>query len=111
MAALVVIYLFLGMIMETSAIVITTVPIFVPVLRGMGVDLVYFGIVLALLMSIGTITPPVGTVLFVIAKITKIPIERLTKVMLPWYGVLLTVVLLLIIFPQIILFIPRIMAR
>jgi tripartite ATP-independent transporter DctM subunit len=111
MAALVVIYLFLGMIMETSAIVITTVPIFVPVLKGMGIDLVYFGVVLALLMSIGTITPPVGTVLFVIAKITKIPIERLTKVMLPWYAVLLAAVLLVIIFPQLILFIPRLMAK
>jgi tripartite ATP-independent transporter DctM subunit len=107
LAVLVVIYLFLGMIMETSAIVITTVPIFVPVLKGMGIDLVYFGVILALLMSIGTITPPVGTVLFIIAKITKIPIERLTKIMLPWYVVLISVVFLLIIFPQIILFIPR----
>jgi len=107
MSVLVVIYLFLGMIMETSAIVITTVPIFVPVLRGMGIDLVYFGVILAVLMSIGTITPPVGTVLFIISKITKISIERLTVVMLPWYGVLLIVVVLIIVFPQIILFIPR----
>lgn len=111
LAVLVVIYLFLGMIMETSAIVITTVPIFVPVLKGMGVDLVYFGVILALLMSIGTITPPVGTVLFIIAKITKIPIERLTKVMLPWYGILLAAVVLLILFPRIILFIPGLMAK
>jgi tripartite ATP-independent transporter DctM subunit len=111
LAVLVVIYLFLGMIMETSAIVITTVPIFVPVLKGMGIDLVYFGVILALLMSVGTITPPVGTVLFVIAKITKIPIERLTRVMLPWYGILLVAVILLILFPRIILFIPGLMAK
>jgi TRAP-type C4-dicarboxylate transport system permease large subunit len=99
------------MIMETSAIVITTVPIFVPVLKGMGVDPVYFGVILALLMSIGTITPPVGTVLFVIAKITGIPIERLTRVMLPWYGILLAAVALLILFPRLILFIPELMAK
>jgi C4-dicarboxylate transporter DctM subunit len=111
LAVLVVIYLFLGMIMETSAIVITTVPIFVPVLKGMGVDPVYFGVILALLMSIGTITPPVGTVLFVIAKITGIPIERLTRVMLPWYGILLAAVALLILFPRLILFIPELMAK
>jgi tripartite ATP-independent transporter DctM subunit len=111
LAVLVVIYLFLGMIMETSAIVITTVPIFVPVLKGMGVDLVYFGVVLALLMSIGTITPPVGTVLFIIAKITKIPIERLTRVLLPWYGILIVAVILIIVFPPIILFIPGLMAK
>jgi tripartite ATP-independent transporter DctM subunit len=111
LSALVLIYLFLGMIMETSAIVITTVPIFVPVLRGMGIDLVYFGVILALLMSIGTITPPVGTVLFIIAKITKIPIERLAMIMLPWYGILMAAVALLIIFPPIILFIPSLTAK
>jgi tripartite ATP-independent transporter DctM subunit len=111
LAVLVVIYLFLGMIMETSAIVITTVPIFVPVLKGMGVDLVYFGVILALLMSIGTITPPVGTVLFIISKITKIPIERLTVVLLPWYGVLMLAVTLIIVFPPIILFIPGLMGK
>jgi tripartite ATP-independent transporter DctM subunit len=111
LAVLVVIYLFLGMIMETSAIVITTVPIFVPVLRAMGVDLVYFGVILALLMSIGTITPPVGTVLFIISKITKIPIERLTVVLFPWYGILMVAVVLIIIFPPIILFIPGMMGK
>lgn len=109
MAIMAVIYLFLGMIMETSAIILTTVPIFVPVLKAMGIDLVYFGVFLAILMSIGTITPPVGTVLFILSKITGLPINKLSRIMLPWYGVLGIVVILLLLFPPIITFLPGIL--
>jgi len=108
MLILSVIYLFLGCIMEASAIVLTTVPILLPVLKILHIDLVYFGVIVALLMSIGTITPPVGTVLFILSKVTGMSIERITKELLPWYGVLIIVILILIFVPQTITWLPSI---
>lgn len=109
MLMLTVVYTFMGMIMEATAIVITTVPIIVPVLNALGIDLVFFGVILAILMSIGTITPPVGTVMFVICKITGLTIERYTKIIIPWFLVEIGVVILLIFIPQLVLFIPSLM--
>jgi tripartite ATP-independent transporter DctM subunit len=106
MLLIAVIYLFLGMIMETSAIVLTTVPIIIPVVSLLHINLVYLGVIVAILMSIGTITPPVGTVLFVLSKITGLSIEKITKEMVPWYVVLLVAVITLIVFPDIILWLP-----
>jgi tripartite ATP-independent transporter DctM subunit len=106
MLMLTVVYLFLGMIMEAAAIVITTVPIIVPVLNALGINLVFFGVIISILMSIGTITPPVGTVMFILCKITGLSIESYTKSIIPWFLVLTGIVILLIFIPQLILFIP-----
>lgn len=105
------IYLFLGMIMETAAIILTTVPIIVPIALMLGIDLVHLGVLIAILMSIGTITPPVGTVLFILSRITGIPIERLSKELIPWYGALMFVVFLCIFFPSIVTFIPNLLSQ
>jgi tripartite ATP-independent transporter DctM subunit len=102
-------YVILGMLMEAAAIIIMTVPIVVPIFTAIGIDLVHFGVVLAILMSLGTITPPVGTAMFVICKMTNQSIEKFTKFMMPWFGVILLVVLILIFFPQAVLFLPSIM--
>ena len=99
MLIIAVIYLFLGMIMETSAIILTTVPILIPVVNLLGINLVYLGVIIAIIMSIGTITPPVGTVLFILSKTTGLSIERLSKELLPWYVVLIACVLICIFVP------------
>jgi C4-dicarboxylate transporter DctM subunit len=104
------IYMFLGMIMETSAIVLTTVPIIIPVVQLLHIDLVYLGVVVAVLMSVGTITPPVGTVLFILSKVTGLSIEDITKEMIPWYLVLLFALLIMILFPQVILWLPGLLS-
>ncbi|MCI8416233.1 MAG: TRAP transporter large permease [Lachnospiraceae bacterium] len=109
MLLLTVVYLFLGMIMETSAIILTTVPILLPVITALGINPVYFGVIIALLMSIGTITPPVGTVLFILSKSSGIGIERQTRELLPWYGVLGTVVLLCLAMPSLVTFLPSLL--
>lgn len=100
------IYLFLGMIMETTAIILTTVPIMLPVVKLLGIDPIYLGVLIAIIMSIGTITPPVGTVLFILSKVTGLSIEELTVEMVPWYALLAIVLLLLIFFPDLVMFIP-----
>ena len=100
------IYLFLGMIMETTAIILTTVPIMLPVVKLLGIDPIYLGVLIAIIMSIGTITPPVGTVLFILSKVTGLSIEELTVELIPWYGLLAIVLLLLIFIPDLVMFIP-----
>lgn len=104
---LTVVYLFLGCIMDGSAIVITTVPIFAPLCKLMGIDLVYLGVLVGILMSVGTITPPVGIAMFVVSKNTGIPIERFTRIMLPWYLLIIAFLLILVFIPQIVTILPQ----
>ena len=101
------IYLFLGCIMEATAIILTTVPIMLPVVNLLGIDPVYLGVLIAIVMSIGTITPPVGTVLFILSKVTGMSIEELTVELVPWYALLAIVLLLLIFVPNLVMIIPN----
>lgn len=100
------VYLFLGCIMDGGAAVITTVPIFVPICNAFGIDLVYFGVFVGIIMSIGTMTPPVGTAMFVICRNTGLTITEYAKAMIPYYALMAAFVTLLIIVPQIILWLP-----
>ena len=102
-------YVFLGMIMEATAIIVTTVPIVVPLFKLLGIDLVYFGVLCCIIMSLGTITPPVGTCMFVLCKMTKTPIQQFTKAILPWLGLLLVIIVLLVLFPGLITALPNLL--
>jgi tripartite ATP-independent transporter DctM subunit len=103
-----IIYVCLGCIMDGGAIVITTVPIFVPLCLALKIDLVYFGVFIGILMSLGTITPPVGTAMFVICRNTGLPIETFTVKMIPWFILIASFCLLLVFVPDIILWLPTI---
>lgn len=103
------IYLFLGTMMEGSAIILTTVPIFVGICNQMKIDLVYFGVFIAVLLSIATVTPPVGTVMFVICKNNGLTIGQYTKNMLPWFGLMVAVCLIIALFPGITTFLPNLL--
>lgn len=106
MLLLSVVYLILGCLMTPTAIVITTVPIFVPICKALGVDLVYFGVLVGILMSIGTITPPVGNVMFIICRNTGLSVEQFTKTIMPWYFVIAVFLFVLIFVPQTVTFLP-----
>jgi C4-dicarboxylate transporter DctM subunit len=102
-------YLFLGCIMEATAIVIMTIPIILPILAHVGIDPIHFGVVLAVNMSIGTLTPPVGIVMFVICQIAELTVEAYTRATLPFILVLIGVLLIVTTFPQLVLFLPRLL--
>ena len=102
-----VVFLFLGCIMEASSIVVMTLPVLVPTLAAMHIDSVHFGVLVAIAMAIGTLTPPLGLVMFILMEITKISIERYVKALLPFLGVLVAVLFLLVFFPQLVLWIPN----
>jgi tripartite ATP-independent transporter DctM subunit len=110
MILIVVTYVILGGLMDSLAMVLLTVPIFFPVIQALGFDPIWFGVVLVVLVEVGLITPPVGMNVFVIsgmAKDVSIPDVFLgTAPFLVAMGVLL---LLLMLFPDLALFIPRTM--
>ncbi len=105
----VVVYTILGMIMEATAIVVTTVPIIVPLFRVLGINLTYFGVLACIIMSIGTITPPVGTAMFVLCKMSDMTIDHFAKVALPWLVLLTGIVVLLVLFPGLITWLPGVL--
>ncbi|MBI2202779.1 MAG: TRAP transporter large permease [Candidatus Rokubacteria bacterium] len=101
------IYFYLGTIMEAVAIVIVTVPIVMPVLEKLSIDPVHFGVLLAVNVSIGTLTPPVGLVMFVICGIAKLSIEEFTRAAWPFIAALVACLALAMVFPETVLLIPR----
>ena len=92
----------------TSALIILT-PIFVPILVKLNVDPVHFGIVLVTNLTIAGVTPPVGQMMFISSQVMRVPMEDYTVEVLPFLAALLTVLLLLTLFPQITLWLPDLM--
>jgi C4-dicarboxylate transporter DctM subunit len=102
-----VLLLFVGTLINASAAVVILTPILLPVALSMGIDPLFFGVMTVVNLAIGCITPPVGLDLFVVSAITKIPIEKVTREVMPYLGVLLLDLLLITYFQDIILVIPR----
>ena len=99
----------LGCVIETMAIQLLVIPMLVPVAIALGIDPVHFGVVVTMNMMIGILTPPMGVSLFVVSKISGIPFKTLAKSILPMFIPLTIVLLLLIFFPQIVMFLPNLM--
>ncbi|MBK5246207.1 MAG: TRAP transporter large permease [Peptostreptococcaceae bacterium] len=93
------IILIAGVFMETSSAVILLTPVFLPLMKLLGIDLVHFGIIFVIGISIGMITPPVAINLFVGSSITGIPIEKIAKSVLPYLLGLIIIYLLYVYLP------------
>ncbi len=89
-----------GVFMETSSAIIILTPVFLPLVQGLGVDLIHFGILFVVGIAIGMITPPVAINLFVASSITGIPIELIAKAVVPYLIGLLFVFLLIVYLPM-----------
>jgi C4-dicarboxylate transporter DctM subunit len=95
-----------GMLLNPSAAVTILAPILVPVAIKYGIDPVFFGVMMVSNLAIGSLTPPVGTGLFVASSISGVSLERVAKASFPYILVLLVDLLLIIVFPGIITFLP-----
>ncbi len=102
-----VLLLVIGTLINASAAVVILTPIFLPVAVTLGIDPLFFGVLMVVNLAIGCITPPVGLDLFVASAITNVPIERVMRATMPYLGALLAVLLFLTLFPDVILFLPR----
>ena len=103
-----VLLLILGMFMESTAILIVITPVLVPVAQAMGIDLVYFGVMMVLNLMIGLATPPFGMGLFTVSQVAKLPVEKTVKAILPFIPVLLVVLLMIIFMPALVTWLPSI---
>ena len=101
-----VLLLVLGTLLEGLALMIILVPILLEVTRSLGIDPVHFGIVLVFNTTIGSITPPVGTVLFTVCSITRCSIEEFARESVPFLVALIGVLLLLTFVPPLVTTLP-----
>lgn len=99
--------LFVGIFMDMTPAVLIFTPIFLPVIKSLGIDPIQFGIIMVLNLCIGLCTPPVGSVLFVGIGIAKTSIERVIKPLLPLFIAMIIALLLITFFPQITLWLPH----
>ncbi len=99
--------LFVGCFLEPTAAITILVPILLPICHQLGIDPVHFGLVMVLNLMIGLLHPPMGMVLFVLARVAKLSLERTTMAILPWLVPLLGSLILITYVPEIALWLPR----
>jgi TRAP-type C4-dicarboxylate transport system permease large subunit len=102
-----VLMLFVGCFLEPTAAITILVPILVPICQQLGIDLVHFGLVMVLNLMIGLLHPPMGMVLFVLARVAKLSVERTTVAILPWLLPLLGSLVLITYWPTGVMWLPK----
>jgi tripartite ATP-independent transporter DctM subunit len=100
-------FLVLGCFLDTLLMLLILVPILMPSVHALGIDPVHFGVVVIVNMMIGLITPPYGELLFLVSGITKIPLAELIREIWPFIIVLVIALLLMVLIPDIVLWLPR----
>lgn len=109
--AIVVLYIFLGCFVETLTLMVATTPIIVPIIKGLGYDPVWFGVVFVILIETALITPPIGMNLFVVQSVRKNgPFRDVVMGALPFVGLMFLLILLLIVFPPVATWLPSLFA-
>lgn len=103
-------YLIGGCFMDSLALITLTIPVLYPVIRALGFDSIWFGVIIVLVGEMGVITPPVGINVYVIKGVAPdVPLETIFRGIFPFLGALIVCVAILIAFPQIALFLPSFM--
>jgi tripartite ATP-independent transporter DctM subunit len=102
-----VLLLVVGCFLETIASISILVPVLMPIILKVGIDPVHFGVVMTLNLMIGLLHPPLGMVLFVLSRISKLSIERTTMAILPWLIPLLMSLIAITLIPELTLWLPR----
>ncbi|MDQ8020293.1 MAG: TRAP transporter large permease [Moraxellaceae bacterium] len=97
----------LGCLLESTVIVLLLTPILVPIVSAVGIDLVHFGLVMMTCVTLGSMTPPVGVAMFTVCGILKTPMDEYTREALPFLGAVIALVVVMILFPQVVLFLPN----
>ena len=101
------ILLLLGCFMEGIAIILLTVPIFMPIVMKMGIDPVHFGVVMTLNLMIGLLTPPVGMVLYAMSSVAKVTMIQLTRELIPFIVSIFAVLILITFVPPMVTWLPN----
>lgn len=105
-----VLILIVGCFIDTIAAITILVPILLPIVLKLGIDPLHFGLIMTLNLMIGLLHPPLGMVLFVLARVAKLSVERTTVAILPWLVPLFAALIAITYVPEITLWLPRVMA-
>ncbi len=103
-------YLLLGCVLDGLSAIVMTLPVALPLIDAAGIDKIWFGVYLVLVVEMAQITPPIGFNLFVLQGLTKHSIWRVALMAIPFLLVIVALTLLLIVFPDIVLFLPNAVA-
>lgn len=105
---IILIFLFIsGMFIDSNVNFLLLTPIFLPMVTKLGIDPVHFGVLMATIVTMGVMTPPVGSALYTVCGILDCPMEEYTKEALPFFLAIMLEMIVLVFFPQIVLFIPN----
>jgi tripartite ATP-independent transporter DctM subunit len=99
--------LFVGCFIDTIAAITILVPILLPIVLKLGIDPIHFGLIITLNLMIGLLHPPLGMVLFVLARVAKLSVERTTMAILPWLVPLLLALIAITYIPALTLWLPH----
>jgi tripartite ATP-independent transporter DctM subunit len=104
-----IVLLILGTAIDATAVILVAVPVLLPIATGLGVDPVYFGVVMIINLMIGLLTPPVGSVLFITSSVTGRPVEEVFHGIIPFLVPLVAVLVLITAFPIVSLWLPGVL--
>jgi tripartite ATP-independent transporter DctM subunit len=107
MLAITVLFLLLGCVIDTGTLLLVLVPVLLPTVKVLGIDPVYFGVVVIVNLMIGLVTPPFGMVLFVLSGLTKTPLAEVSREVIFFCGALIAALLLMVLAPGTVLWLPR----
>ena len=101
--------LILGCLLEGTTIILIILPVLLPTAVALGIDPVHFGVVAVVNIMIGLVTPPYGLLLFIMVKITKVPLRDIVREAAPFLAVMIATLLLITVVPDLVLWLPRLM--
>ncbi len=112
LSIIVLIYLFMGCFLDAISMMVLTMPVIFPVIKTLGFDPIWFGVICVIMMEAGLITPPVGLNVYTLAGVVKdVPMETIFRGAMPFLISMIAIVVIITIFPQIALFLPSMMGR
>ncbi|MCY1243044.1 C4-dicarboxylate TRAP transporter large permease protein DctM [compost metagenome] len=104
-----VVLLLLGCVLEGTAILLIIVPVFIPTAQALGIDMVHFGVMVVVNIMLGLVTPPYGLLLFIMTNISGAPVRDIIRDALPFLGWMVLCLALITFFPDLVLWLPRLM--
>jgi len=95
------------MVMDSTVIILLLTSILIPIMKTVGVDLVFFGVIMVITCAIGLLTPPVGVAMYSVCSIMNCSIQEFVKESWPFFIAVISVIILCVIFPGLITFVPN----
>ncbi|NLV58532.1 MAG: TRAP transporter large permease [Clostridiales bacterium] len=109
MVLIVLLLVVLGMFIDSNVNIMLLTPLFLPLLKEMGVDPVHFGICMMTIVTMGCMTPPVGTALYTVCDILDCPVEQYFKETMPFYAAVILLVIALVFLPDLVMWLPNLL--